>query len=129
MPNAYVHTSAVAGVNGQCIDGGFSFPHRTLGANMLKDELYGVDFDGTAVAPGETAPRAGLDLNNYSPLGIRAGRASTRPIRLSATTGSRPVSSSRRIRRCCREHRQCLHRLPWRLHLLERRRRNDVHRW
>lgn len=38
----------------QCVDGGFSFPHRTLGANMLKDQLYGIDFDGTPVAPGDT---------------------------------------------------------------------------
>ena len=53
QPNAYLHTSATAGINGQCIDGGFSFPHRTLGVNMLKDELWGVDFDGTAVAVGE----------------------------------------------------------------------------
>jgi hypothetical protein len=67
MPNAYVHTSAVAGLNGQCIDGGFSWPHRTLGANMLKDELYGVDYDGSAVAPGDDRTAgAGLDLNNYS---------------------------------------------------------------
>lgn len=49
---SYLRQSAVAGLNGQCIDGGFSFPHRTLGANMLKDELYGVDFDGTPVAFG-----------------------------------------------------------------------------
>ena len=67
MPNAYVHTSAVAGLNGDCIDGGFSFPHRTLGANMLKDELYGVDYDGSPVDPGDTRTAgAGIDLNNYS---------------------------------------------------------------
>ena len=34
---------------------------------MLKDELYGVDYDGTAVAPGDDRTAgAGLDLNNYS---------------------------------------------------------------
>jgi hypothetical protein len=49
---SYIKQSAVAGLNDQCIDGGFSYPHRTLGANMLKDELYGVDFDGTVVAFG-----------------------------------------------------------------------------
>ena len=53
-PQSYYRTSAVAGLNGQCIDGGFSFPHRTLGANLLKDELYGVDFDGTRLAAGDT---------------------------------------------------------------------------
>ena len=51
---AYLKQSAVADLNGKCIDGGFSFPHRTLGANMLKDELYGVDFDGTPVAFGDS---------------------------------------------------------------------------
>ncbi len=51
---SYLKQSAVAGLNGKCIDGGFSYPHRTLGANMLKDELYGVDFDGTPVAFGGT---------------------------------------------------------------------------
>jgi hypothetical protein len=44
----YVDSPSVA-----CVDGGFSFPHRTLGVNMLKDELWGVDYDGTPVAPGE----------------------------------------------------------------------------
>lgn len=51
---SYLRQSAVTGLNGQCIDGGFSFPHRTLGANMLKDELFGVDFDGSPVAFGGT---------------------------------------------------------------------------
>ncbi len=67
MPNAYAHTSAVAGLSGKCIDGGFSFPHRTLGANMLKDEIFGVDFDGTAIAAGDTrSALADLDYNNYA---------------------------------------------------------------
>lgn len=66
MPNAYVHTTAVAGLSGQCIDGGFSWPHRTLGANMLKDELYGVDYDGTPVAAGENRDATiALNLSNY----------------------------------------------------------------
>jgi len=51
---SYLRQSAVADLNGKCIDGGFSFPHRTLGANMLKDELFGVDFDGTPVAFGDS---------------------------------------------------------------------------
>jgi hypothetical protein len=68
MPNAYVHTSAVAGLSGQCVDGGFSWPHRTLGANMLKDEIYGIDYDGTPVGPGEDRDSGfALDLENYSP--------------------------------------------------------------
>jgi predicted CXXCH cytochrome family protein len=62
MPNSYVHVSATAQLSGQCVDGGFSFPHRTLGANLLKDELYGIDYDGTPVAPGE--PRdSGLQID------------------------------------------------------------------
>lgn len=52
-PQSFLRQSAVADLNGQCIDGGFSFPHRTLGANMLKDELFGVDFDGSPIAAGE----------------------------------------------------------------------------
>lgn len=53
VPNAYVKTSAVVDVNSQCVDGGFSWPHRTLGANLLKDEIYGVDFDGAPIAFGQ----------------------------------------------------------------------------
>jgi hypothetical protein len=49
---SYIRQSAVAGVGGACLDGGFSFPHRTLGANMLKDELYGINFDGSAAPMG-----------------------------------------------------------------------------
>ena len=67
MWNAYIHTSAVAGLSGQCIDGGFSWPHRTLGANMLKDEIYGVDYDGSPVAAGDLRDSAmNIDLANYS---------------------------------------------------------------
>jgi hypothetical protein len=44
-----------------CMDGGFSFPHRTLGYNMLKDSLWGVDFDGTPLAPGEVRG-AGMNM-------------------------------------------------------------------
>lgn len=52
-PTSY-RQSAVAGsaIGDPCLDGGFSFPHRTLGYNMLKDELWGVDFDGSAIAVG-----------------------------------------------------------------------------
>lgn len=49
---SFIRQSAVTGVGSQCLDGGFSFPHRTLGANMLKDELFGIDFDGTPIAAG-----------------------------------------------------------------------------
>lgn len=56
----YLRQSAVAGLNGKCIDGGFSFPHRTLGANMLKDELYGIDFDGTVISAGTTRTANGM---------------------------------------------------------------------
>jgi hypothetical protein len=52
---AYIRQSAVVGAVGSaCLDGGFSFPHRTLGKDMLKDELFGVDFDGTPIAFGGT---------------------------------------------------------------------------
>ena len=49
---SFIRQSAVTGVGSQCLDGGFSFPHRTLGANMLKDELFGIDFDGKPIAAG-----------------------------------------------------------------------------
>jgi len=53
-PQSFIRQSAVTSsvVGAPCLDGGFSFPHRTLGANMLKDELYGIDFDGAPVAAG-----------------------------------------------------------------------------
>jgi hypothetical protein len=49
VAQSYLRQSATAGLNGKCLDGGFSFPHRTLGANMLKDEIFGIDFDGDKV--------------------------------------------------------------------------------
>jgi len=50
----FLRTSAtVGGVGEPCLDGGFTFPHRTLGKDMLKDELWGVDYDGTVVAVGD----------------------------------------------------------------------------
>jgi hypothetical protein len=52
--DAYVHTNALVNVNAKCIDGGFSWPHRTLGKDLLKDELYGVDFAGNAIGVGGT---------------------------------------------------------------------------
>lgn len=69
--NAFAHTTAVTNVSGKCLDGGFSYPHRTLGANLLKDELYGVNFDGSPVAAGGTrsttlSDGSVLDLQNYS---------------------------------------------------------------
>ncbi len=65
-PQTYYRSSAVANLNGQCLDGGFSFPHRTLGKDMLKDELYGVDFDGSVIAPGDVRGAAiGTMTNQY----------------------------------------------------------------
>lgn len=45
-------TNATA-LNPACSDDGFSWPHRTMGFMMLKDELFGLDFDGTPVSVGE----------------------------------------------------------------------------
>ena len=51
---AYIRQSAVVGAVGSaCLDGGFSFPHRTLGKDMLKDELFGIDFDGGVINAGD----------------------------------------------------------------------------
>lgn len=41
-------------VSPYCADNGFSWPHRTLGYKLLKDELFGLDFDGSPVLPGDT---------------------------------------------------------------------------
>lgn len=51
--NKAVSNRIYSDVDPACVDGGFSFPHRTLGVNMLKDSLWGVDFDGTPLAAGE----------------------------------------------------------------------------
>lgn len=53
---SFIKQSAVTTttVGEPCLDAGFSFPHRTLGKDMLKDELYGIDFDGTVEAFGGT---------------------------------------------------------------------------
>lgn len=67
-PQTNYRASAVANaISGQCLDGGFSFPHRTLGKDMLKDELYGVDFDGSVIAAGEVrdAVALGTMTNQY----------------------------------------------------------------
>jgi len=50
-------TVTVGSVSGDCSDDGFSWPHRTLGWKMLKDDLFGIDVvDGKTVAidVGET---------------------------------------------------------------------------
>jgi hypothetical protein len=62
-PVSYQQNSAVANVNGQCVDGGFSFPHRTLAVNLLKDQLWGVDFDGTSIAYGVARGTAAGNAN------------------------------------------------------------------
>ncbi|MHB8841839.1 MAG: hypothetical protein ACYC56_08650 [Candidatus Aquicultor sp.] len=42
-------------ISSSCCDDGFSWPHKTMGWKMLKDGLFGVDFDGvTPIAPGES---------------------------------------------------------------------------
>jgi hypothetical protein len=38
--------------NVNCADDGFSWPHRTLGWKMLKDDLFGLNFNGTTVDVG-----------------------------------------------------------------------------
>ena len=71
----YVHRSAVAsvsvaGIGVQCIDGGFSWPHRTLAVNLLKDEMFGIDFDGSPIEPGDIRMTSG-QVESY--LGLEAG--------------------------------------------------------
>jgi hypothetical protein len=45
--------TTAAAVSYECADNGFYWPHRTMGYMMLKDQLFGLDFDGTPVAVGE----------------------------------------------------------------------------
>jgi hypothetical protein len=40
-------------VSDYCSNDGFSWPHRTLGWKMLKDDLFGLDFDGSPINVGE----------------------------------------------------------------------------
>jgi len=68
QPGSYAHVSASSTINAQCIDGGFSYPHRTLGYNMLKDEIWGVDFDGTPIAVGVARGTALVPLDEYAPV-------------------------------------------------------------
>jgi hypothetical protein len=66
---SFIRQSAVVGAVGDaCLDGGFSFPHRTLGKDMLKDELFGIDFDGTPIAAGvlRTANTGALSAGDIS---------------------------------------------------------------
>ena len=60
-PQSWARLSAVTGGT-ECLDGGFTWPHRTLGDNMLKDELFGVNFDGTLASFGTTRSANGLQV-------------------------------------------------------------------
>jgi len=42
-----------------CSNDGFSWPHRTLGWKMLKDDLFGIDFTGNPIGVGMTRTYAG----------------------------------------------------------------------
>ena len=46
--------TSVSPNNSSCSDDGFSWPHRTLGWKLLKDDLFGLNFDGTPVGVGQT---------------------------------------------------------------------------
>ncbi|MDP2210139.1 MAG: hypothetical protein Q8J63_00155 [Candidatus Aquicultor sp.] len=50
-----------SGVGVACSDDGFSWPHRTLGWKMLKDDLFGLNFNGTPVAVGGTRNYGGTN--------------------------------------------------------------------
>lgn len=73
-PTTYRQSAVVGAVGDPCLDGGFSFPHRTLGSNMLKDELWGVDFDGTPISAGTTRT-----ANAVTPSAMLAAYAGTAP--------------------------------------------------
>jgi hypothetical protein len=61
---SFIKQSAVTdALSGACLDGGFSYPHRTLGKDMLKDELFGIDFDGTVIVAGDVRTANTGDLS------------------------------------------------------------------
>lgn len=68
-------TATLAAASNLCSDDGFSWPHRTLGWKMLKDDLFGVDFDGTPIAPGEYRTANGTSSKdaNYANIVTGAG--------------------------------------------------------
>ncbi|HEY3375511.1 MAG TPA: hypothetical protein VGK02_10725 [Candidatus Aquicultor sp.] len=43
-----------------CSDNGFSWPHRTLGWKLLKDDLFGINFDGSPVSAGQARTIGGM---------------------------------------------------------------------
>jgi hypothetical protein len=65
--SSYLYTtdnSSLTNFNAACMDGGFSYPHRTLGYKMLKDTLWGIDLDGTPLDFGGVRG-AGLTVPDF----------------------------------------------------------------
>jgi len=54
-------TGVEVGSGVDCSDDGFSWLHRTLGWKMLKDDLFGLNLDGTPVAVGQTRSYGGTN--------------------------------------------------------------------
>jgi len=54
-------TGNESGVGTDCSDDGVSWPHRTLGWKMLKDDLFGIDLAGNVVTAGEYRTADGLE--------------------------------------------------------------------
>ncbi|MHB8841821.1 MAG: hypothetical protein ACYC56_08550 [Candidatus Aquicultor sp.] len=58
-------SATITAANTVCSDDGFSWPHRTLGWKMLKDDLFGIDIGGDSeghpklVSVGETRSYGG----------------------------------------------------------------------
>jgi len=44
---------ANVGCSSKCVSFGISYPHRTLGSKMLKDELFGIDVEGREIKVGQ----------------------------------------------------------------------------
>ncbi|MBN2841427.1 MAG: hypothetical protein JXP37_10780 [Coriobacteriia bacterium] len=80
---SYRASAVVGGVGDPCLDGGFSFPHRTLGKDMLKDELWGIDFDGSPIAFGEVRTANANTLAAYDGVAFQA----TDPLQAYVTGG------------------------------------------
>ncbi len=68
-PTNWRTSASTVTVGSNCADDGFSWPHRTLGWMMLKDDLFGVNFDGSPIAVGQTRSLTNLDAQ-YASLGV-----------------------------------------------------------
>ncbi len=74
------------------MDAGFSYPHRTVASDMLRDDLFGLDFSGTTLVAAGGSRVTAKSGEASAQGGVVAGDAWT------MTTGLKPTSALHRIR-------------------------------